>query len=811
MSMNDVDVDIDALVRGRRSRRMWIIPLVLAAAIGAGVAAFLLLRTEEPEPVPEPQRAEAVSGRLSTTVDLSGAAAAERSADLTFDASGTVASVSVGVGDAVAAGDVLATLDDYDAQLRVETAEVQLRLAQLRLDDLLADPGAAEIAAAELSVASARAQLASSELSLARLIEPAGAAEIAGAEQAVSSALGQLSSAEEALSRLSEPASAAEIASAEQALSSALGQLSSAEEALAALVEEPTETEIEAARSSVTQSQASLSAALTRADESLTALRDAVDRYCELFGYIRGVGEETCGADLPLSDGQVAVLRDSLDGRSSAYERYATELIGANVAVVTDDAARLSAMAALSTARERLGELLKPASEEDVRQAELAVEAARASHEAAEARLAELVDEPAERDVYQAQRAVEAARASQEAAEARLADLRAPADEDEVAQARAALESATASLESAAARYDELLAGATANAISQQRENVRLAEISLALALADLDELVIVAPFAGTVEAVGVRDGDRVTANLAAVSLVTTDRMLIELTVTEADLPGLSVGQAGLATFDALEGAPHPVRIASISRVPDSAQGVVTYDVDARILAGPEIAEVAEQLAVLGGMEAPGGFGAGALPGLGDLGGAAGLPPGFELPEGMTVREVLEAVASGGPMPEGLTLPEGLDISPQEMRRLAGLLLGGLGGRGGDGPQALAAARPRPAPGMSASVEILTEVREPSVLVPVAAVRQIDGGWFVAVPAPAAGGEGPGFERVAVEIGESDGVNVEIASGLDEGAVVLIGADAEGIAFTATQLQPAASGLDLGRGLGPGLGGGGPR
>ena len=53
----------------------------------------------------EPLRAEAVTGQLSSTVDLSGSAAAERSAELSFDRGGVVASVEVESGDAVRAGD----------------------------------------------------------------------------------------------------------------------------------------------------------------------------------------------------------------------------------------------------------------------------------------------------------------------------------------------------------------------------------------------------------------------------------------------------------------------------------------------------------------------------------------------------------------------------------------------------------------------------------------------------------------------------------------------------------------------------------
>ena len=91
------------------------------------------------------------------------------------------------------------------------------------------------------------------------------------------------------------------------------------------------------------------------------------------------------------------------------------------------------------------------------------------------------------------------------------------------------------------------------------------------------------------------------------------------------------------------------------------------------------------------------------------------------------------------------------------------------------------------------------------MLLPTSAVRQVDGQWFVSIPALSEDGEGPGFERVFVEVGVSDGENVEISGGLEAGTVVLIGADNAGIAFTATQQQPGAN-----PGFAPGTGGFGP-
>lgn len=109
---------------------------------------------------------------------------------------------------------------------------------------------------------------------------------------------------------------------------------------------------------------------------------------------------------------------------------------------------------------------------------------------------------------------------------------------------------------------------------------------------------------------------------------------------------------------------------------------------------------------------------------------------------------------------------------------------------------------------MSARVTILPEVREGAFLVPVSAVRQLDGDWFLSVPATAEDGIESPFERVSVEVGESDGEMVEIAGGLESGMIVLIGADNSGVAFTATQQLPRAG---QGFGFGPGGFGGGGR
>ena len=862
------EVDIDALLRGGSSRRRWLVLFAAATVVAvAAVIAFWLTRSDGSDVVIEPERVEAFVGQLSTEVELSGSAWPERSASLSFNVAGVVASVAVEIGNEVRAGDALATLSDTGAQRRVETAEVQLLQAQLRLDDLLTDPepsavasanqaivsarsqvisaeqalallseppSAADLASAAQAVASALAQLSSAEQALALLSEPPSAADLASAEQAVASALAQLSSAEQALALLSEPPSTADLASAEQAVASALGQISAAEQTLADLIAVPSEAELAELRSAETQAQVQLTAATTLAEELMEALTDAFDGYCERYsGLIASDAtiNATCAAILPLSDAQVDALRESFEDRTSTYESFGNTLIDANVLFVAADADRQSAISGLASAEESLTNLLQPVSENDIYQAERSVEAARASHAAAVARLQDLRTAAGEEDIYQAEQSVEAARASHAAAVARLEDLRAvageediyqaeqsveaarashtaavarleelqaTADEGDVEQAHASLESALASLASAQANYKQLVDGPSENEIEQQQQDVRLVELSLEEALTDLADLTLFAPFDGIVEAVNVRPGDRIASGFTAFTLSTSSRMLIELTVTEEELLDLEVGQTGVASFDAIDGVDYPVRVVSISRVPNTEQGVVTYDVEARILAGTEVAGDSS----VSSIRAAGGFAGGGFRG--------GPLAGFELPEGVTIEQVRQALVNGEPLPEGVVLPEELVTALQSFLRTAG-----AGQRPGPGARidpagqpGGSAPRPLPAPGMSASVTILTEVRQQSVLVPVSAVRQLDGAWFVTVPAPAGSDNESISERIFIEVGASDGTNVEIESGIDAGTVLLIGADVAGIAFSATQQQPRAiPGVGTG-GFGPGGGGG---
>jgi macrolide-specific efflux system membrane fusion protein len=200
----------------------------IAALLVAVLGSYLLTSGGDSTPVVEPEAVEVTSGPITRTTSLSGTAESARIVSLSFPSAGIVTAVEVGVGDAVSEGDVLATLDSGNAERRLETTSIQLKLAQLKLDEMTEDPEVADLAAAYQSIASAQSQVSSAAGSLERLTDEPSRSDIESGEQAVANALVQVSNAEEAVAAMSAVPSSAELASAESSVAVADSQLTTA-------------------------------------------------------------------------------------------------------------------------------------------------------------------------------------------------------------------------------------------------------------------------------------------------------------------------------------------------------------------------------------------------------------------------------------------------------------------------------------------------------------------------------------------------------------------------------------------------------
>ena len=508
-------------------RRFWLLLLLLA-----GVAAFVyyvvLPRVQEEEVVTvPPQPVEAVRQDLLVTVPATGTLDFGTLVQVGFENAGVLTELKVGAGDAVSAGDVLALQEADDLARDIDDAVSALRRAELDLaeflEDLVPDPDQFALRRAELDLAEARA--AQEDLQV-----PPDAAEIASAEASVASAQAQVASAR------------ANVTSAQAKVTAAQAQVNAARDALNDLLEEVSDTELADANSSVTSAEASLVSAQG-------ALADLL-----------------AGA----ADLEVQRARDNLAAAQDAVVAARRDLdsaVASHPSVVADAESKLaSARAAVISAQVELGELRTKPTADDIRDAEIALEQARLTHDdtvrtgsnaSAEAKeRAAVVYEEAQRAFAEAVRPataeeLAAAEATLAAAQATLAVAQANRDDlaggPDLADLNEAIATAERNEATAAAELDELLDGPSSTELATRRANVASAESALAVARARLDDLI------AEVDANDVRMAEEdVRIAEDDVQVAEEDVLVAEQNVTSA-LAGLADAEAKLA--DLLAGA----------------------------------------------------------------------------------------------------------------------------------------------------------------------------------------------------------------------------------------------------------------
>ncbi|MCI0731685.1 MAG: biotin/lipoyl-binding protein, partial [Chloroflexi bacterium] len=131
-------------------RRVVTIIIVVVVLAGGGYLVYRQQQARQNQEVEILREATVERGKLAATVSATGSIEPEAMVSLSFGVAGTVRQLNVVRGQAVAAGDVLATLDTEELALAVQQAEDALRIQQLTLEQLLnAGPSPATLAAAQ--------------------------------------------------------------------------------------------------------------------------------------------------------------------------------------------------------------------------------------------------------------------------------------------------------------------------------------------------------------------------------------------------------------------------------------------------------------------------------------------------------------------------------------------------------------------------------------------------------------------------------------------------------------------------------------
>lgn len=335
-----------------RKKLFWILMIaLLLAASGGGYYYYRIAQAKAQAAIAQPAETTATveRGDLIITASGSGTLVPAREVGIGFRSGGIVAEVLVRVGDKVEAGQLLARLDDTDAQAQVRQAEINLRQAEISLAKLTEKASAAELAAAQGNLASAKA-------ALTKLTTPASDQEVLAARQNLKSAQDKLKTllagpddatiatakANLKLAEISlQSAQAAydrvkwqpDVAMTSQALAlqQATIEYEKAKAAYDAAVAGPTEEEIAAARASIASAQAQLDSLLAEPDpDEIAAAQAQVDQaQAQLDELLAG----TSASDLEAA--QLSVAQAQLNLESAQRTLEATRLVAPIAGTVT--------------------------------------------------------------------------------------------------------------------------------------------------------------------------------------------------------------------------------------------------------------------------------------------------------------------------------------------------------------------------------------------------------------------------------------------------------------------------------------------
>ena len=264
------------------------------------------------------------------------------------------------------------------------------------------------------------------------------------------------------------------------------------------------------------------------------------------------LGQAVAQAEAALSVAQARLAQVKAGARPE-------EIASAEAAVTAAQAQLAAAQANLSAAQAELARLQAGARPEEITIAEIGVARAKTYKEMAE-RAYELIAHRPGAEVSEAAFNARLAAHDLDLAKAQLDMVKAGATAQELAQAQANVKAAEAQVQAAEAavsqaqaRLDLLKAGASEKDIAVSEAQVAQAQAALDAAKAALSKATLTAPFAGTIGAVYVREGEMITPGQPVIVLGDLSTLRVETTdLNEVDVARVKVGQKVDITFDAL-------------------------------------------------------------------------------------------------------------------------------------------------------------------------------------------------------------------------------------------------------------------
>ncbi len=295
------------------------------------------------------------------------------------------------------------------------------------------------------------------------------------------------------------------------------------------------------------------------------------------------VGDEVAAGDvlvrLDCTDAQLAVQEAEAAVESARAQVALVKAAARREEVAAAEEQAEAAQAALSQAVAQRNRLVSGELEAQVAAAELEVAEAEARHRAALIEHDRVQGDEGAED-WAKQEAVLRLRSAEQAVEAARMQLArvqgsVPAQRRE---ANAAVQAATAQREQAQAQLELVQAQATAEQVAVAQADVAQAEAALDAARVAVGRCRVRAPLGGTVGAVDVREGERVTPGQALITLGDLSTLRVETTdLDEIDVARVAVGQEVSVMFDALPERSFAGRVTRIDPMAQPGSGGVNY------------------------------------------------------------------------------------------------------------------------------------------------------------------------------------------------------------------------------------------
>jgi HlyD family secretion protein len=513
--------------------------LILALLIGGGV---IWIRSRGAETVTKYVMGTATRGTVIEAISGSGQISSEREIDVTpTDAQGTGAegkltSVVVKQGQDVKAGDVLATIDQTEAEKTVRDAQ--------------------------RSVQDAYNSLKMAQLSLEETKSPADATDVLKSQNS-------LNSAKRALEDLKVGADASDVAKAKS-------QVEVQERKTRLSSDNVTPEVVREAYDQTIVDMRTLSQTLQSALQTVDSIL-GVDQISANMTYQQHLGVRYSGI-LDQAKSQYSTAKVSSD-----LLKKQTDDLKIAVSSKEDIEKAIEYIQKTITQTDTLLQTMQKVMDYSVTSASFsqsALDSLRSSINSARSSVTGKISAATDfaRSIDDAQDSYEDALVSLQSAQIALDDLTSGADASEIA-------SAEEKVKEAQAAYDDLMAGADSldiksaeQTVSQRVSSLASAQDSLAEAKKSLGNYTVTAPFDGVIASVDVVVGEKASASTVIATLITKVK-LATLTLNEVDIVKVKKEQSATLTFDAIDDLTIVGTVAQVDLIGSANSGVVGYGV----------------------------------------------------------------------------------------------------------------------------------------------------------------------------------------------------------------------------------------